>query len=172
MMHMQNTQLPLIPDQKAVRVTVPVAPDVLEAFRRLAAAQGVSVGRAMGEWLADTVDGVEHMTELLQRARTSPKLVVRELHAYATGLTETTAELLDGLRKNTGQHHAMQAAARTAPRQPEGGVSQPSPRIRDGLAEVLQTGKKALTPPLSNTGGKVPGASKRGTTKTLKKSGG
>ena len=55
-MHHMNT-----PNHETIRVTVPVRPEVLEAFKRLAAAGNTSTGKAMGEWLADTLEGVEFM---------------------------------------------------------------------------------------------------------------
>jgi hypothetical protein len=149
-------QLNLIEDQKPIRVTVPVAPDVLEAFKRLASSQGVSVGRAMGEWLADTVDGVGYMTDLLEKAKRAPHLAVRELHAYAAGLTESTTELLDGLRKTTGAKVLREAGAGSGAGA-AGMALEPEPeRIKDMLRETRKAGERALHPPLSNTGGKVP----------------
>lgn len=171
MPHMSTKQIPLIEDRKPVRVTVPVDPDVLEAFKRLASAQGVSVGRAMGEWLADTVDGVDYMTDLLHKARKAPHLAVRELHAYATGLTETTTELLEGIRKTTGKH-VIRSAAGVADRQPPGGDPLPPARMKDEIKAAMEAGRKVLHPPVSNTGGKVSGAKGKRTTKTPPKRGG
>jgi hypothetical protein len=113
-----------------VRVTVPVSQEVLEAFQRLAAAQGVSTGRAMGEWLSDTVEGADYMASLLLKARTAPKLAVRELHAYATGLTDLTSELVEDVRRRSAE---VNFSARSA-------------QVSDGA--------DGLTPPVSNTGGK------------------
>ena len=98
-MNTPHPQTTLFEDQKPVRVTVPVRPDVLAAFQRLAAAQGVSTGKAMGEWLADTLDGVEAMAGLLEKARKAPKLAVQEMHAYALGLTDLTSELIDQVKR-------------------------------------------------------------------------
>lgn len=148
-----------------MRVTVPVAPDVLEAFKRLSAAQGVSVGKAMGEWLADTVDGVGYMTDLLEKARKAPHLAVRELHAYAMGLTETTTDLLEGIRKTTGGKIVGEAGgpvAGDAAGTPDTGHPD---RIKTMLKETRERGENRLTPPVSNTGGKVSGANKRTTSK-------
>lgn len=101
MMHM-NTPLPsqekLFPEQKPIRVTVPVTPEVQAAFQRLAAASGMSTGKAMGDWLADTLDAVLAMAEVMEKARSAPKQAVRELHAYAMGLTDMTSELMSMLR--------------------------------------------------------------------------
>ena len=102
-----NTPLPsqnkLFPDQKAIRVTVPVTPEVQAAFQRLAAASGMSTGKAMGEWLADTMEGALTMAEMLEKARRAPKQAVSEMHAYALGLADMTSELMQTLRKGSGK---------------------------------------------------------------------
>lgn len=136
-------QIPLV-EEKPVRVTVPVAPHVLAAFRDLAAIQGVSVGRAMGEWMRDTIDGVEAMTQLMEKAKRAPHLAVRELSGYAMGLSELTTQLVDEVRAKS----------------------------RTGAGERLNTVAKSVavkvaTPPYSNTGGKV----QKTSTKVLKKRG-
>ena len=101
-----NTPLPsqdkLFPDQKAIRVTVPVTPEVQAAFQRLAAASGMSTGKAMGEWLADTMDGALTMADMLEKARRAPKQAVSEMHAYALGLADMTSDLMDNLRRRSG----------------------------------------------------------------------
>jgi hypothetical protein len=137
-MNTPHPQTSLFEDQKPVRVTVPVRPDVLAAFQRLAAAQGVSTGKAMGEWLADTLDGVEAMAGLLEKARAAPKVAVREMHSYAMGLTDLTSELLEQVRRR-----------------------EPGPG-RDAKASRPGPGSRTLTPPVSNTGGKVPKKPKKG----------
>lgn len=108
--------------QKTIRVTVPVTPEVQEVFKRLSAVSGVSMGKAMGDWLADTSEGAVAMADLMDKARQQPKLVASQLHGYALGLTDMTSELLEALRK-------------------------PS---------------EALTPPVGNTGGKLPRRAKKG----------
>ena len=108
-----NTPLPsqdkLFSDQKAIRVTVPVTPEVQAAFQRLAAASGMSTGKAMGEWLADTMEGALTMAEMLEKARRAPKQAVSEMHAYALGLADMTSELMQTLRKGSGKGAAAAA---------------------------------------------------------------
>ena len=138
-MNTPHPQTTLFEDQKPVRVTVPVRPDVLAAFQRLAAAQGVSTGKAMGEWLADTLEGVEAMAGLLEKARATPKLAVQEIHSYALGLTDLTSELLQQVK---GRVQADGAGKREL--------------------RAPADGARTLPPPVSNTGGKVPKKPKKG----------
>lgn len=100
-MNTPHPQEKLFPEQKPIRVTVPVTPEVQAAFQRLAAASGMSTGRAMGEWLADTVDGAVTMAEMLEKARLAPKQAVREMHSYALGLADVANELMEDLRKRS-----------------------------------------------------------------------
>lgn len=108
--------------QKTIRVTVPVTPQVQEVFKRLSLVSGVSMGKAMGDWLADTSDAAIAMADLMDKARQQPKLVASQLHGYALGLTDMTSELLEALRKPSA----------------------------------------AVTPPVGNTGGKLPRRAKKG----------
>lgn len=93
----------------------------------------------MGEWLADTLEGVEAMAGLLEKARAAPKMAVQEIHSYALGLTDLTSELIEQV-KSRG------AAGRSSEAKPHGRTADPRP----------------LTPPVSNTGGKVPKKPKKG----------
>jgi len=144
----RTPQKPLFEDQKQVRVTVPVAPHVLEAFQRLASVSGMSTGKAMGEWLADTMDGVTMMTDLLEKAKQAPKLAARELHAYASGLTGLTSDLIEEIKQKSSVAPALdgkRSAARAgAPK-----------RLGEVLEETKVRSRRTLPPPVSNTGGKV-----------------
>lgn len=88
-----------LPKEARVRVTVPVTPEVLDAFQKIAAATGISTGRAMGDWLADTLDAAQFMGETVRKAREAPRVVAQELHAYALGLGDMTADLLEDVRQ-------------------------------------------------------------------------
>ena len=131
MLHMDKT---LSPPTKPPRVSVPVTEEVLQVFQRLAAASGMSTGKAMAEWLTDTVEAAEYMAQTLERARAAPKVVVREMHAYAMGLADETGELMRDLARKSAADRAG-ARASGAPR-----ASAVEPPI----------------PPSCNTGGKLP----------------
>lgn len=123
------------PTSKPPRVSVPVSADVLAVFERLAKAGNMSTGRAMAEWLADTVEAAELMASTMERARAAPKVVTAELHAMMLGMTDQTKELMDKYAKFKGA-----LPDRNAPALRPVGPLEP------------------LTPPSGNTGGKVPTA--------------
>lgn len=122
------------------RVSVPISQRVHDAFTRLGTASNLSTGRAIAEWLNDTVDAAEYMAQTVERARSAPKLVAQELHAYALGLKDETDSFLRQVREKGRADGAV------------GGMRQ---RPLDGL------GGTNLYPPLSNTGGKVPKNAKK-----------
>lgn len=107
------------PPTKPPRVSVPVSAEVLEVFERLAKAGNMSTGRAIAEWLGDTVEAAQHMASLVERAREAPKLVARELHAYSLGLADETNQLIKDL-----------TIAGRAERGRAGGAKAPSERRR------------------------------------------
>jgi hypothetical protein len=91
-------QMKTPPSPERIRLTISVTPEVHSAFSRLAAASNMSIGRAMGEWLGDNLEAVGYFAEKVEEARTAPKLVMRELHAYALGLADETGGFLEALR--------------------------------------------------------------------------
>jgi len=131
MQHMTKT---LSPPTKPPRVSVPVSAEVLAIFERLAKAGNMSTGRAMAEWLADTVEAAELMASTMERARAAPKIVTAELHAMMLGMTDQTKELMQKFAKMKGPDGAA-SGKRSAPR-PDGPFA-------------------GMVPPPCNTGGKV-----------------
>ena len=120
-------QSPPTLETKEVRLTIPVSAEVHEAFTRIAQATKMPVGRAMGEWLGDTIEAAQLMAEKLEQARAAPRLVMQEMHAYALGLADETGALLDKVRKE-GQ------------------------KAREGRARADRPATAAPTTPPSNTG--------------------
>jgi len=125
MLHMTKT---LSPPTKPPRVSVPVSDEVLVTFKRLAKAGNMSTGAAIAEWLADTVEAAEFMATKMEQARAAPKVVMREMHAYALGLADETGELMRTMAEKGEADRARSRAQRPA------------------------TGQR---PPSCNTGGKV-----------------
>lgn len=137
------------------RISVPIDDEVLAVFERLAGASGLSVGKTVGSWLEDTVEGAEAMADLMEKARQAPKQAVMELHSYALGLTDITQGFVDHVsRASLATSKAVLKAKRAegAPLAGEAPVRVPSgPR-----KAALRGDKSEVTPPYSNTGGKVP----------------
>lgn len=120
---------------ETVRLTIPVSREVHDVFSRYAKAGNISVGRAMGIWLQDTLQSVQFVASAMEKARESPRLVALEIDAYARGLADETGHLI-------GKMKAAGAAAEGA-------------RLRD-VAAAARPLVSVTTPPVSNTGGKVP----------------
>jgi hypothetical protein len=125
----------------SIRLTIPVDAETHAIFQRLAKAGNMSTGRAMGEWLRDTVEAAELMASTMERARAAPKVVTAELHAMILGMADQTKELQDKYAKFKGS-----------------------------MADGASGGKRSATvaaagtvPPSCNTGGKVPEQGKRST---------
>lgn len=109
MLHMDKT---LSSPSKPPRVSVPVTDEVLQVFQRLAKAGNMSVGRAMAEWLGDTVEAAEYLASTMERARAAPKIVMREMHAYALGLADETGQLMRDIAKKGEGERAVRDAKR------------------------------------------------------------
>lgn len=122
-----------------LRVSVPITPEVHEAFKKLASATGMSTGKAMGDWLTDTLEAVEFMAEKVQQARAAPKIVMREMHAYALGLADETGALLERVAEKGKQDRAA-ASARATP----GPASRPPPSNTGGKGTRTGTGKPGV----------------------------
>lgn len=110
-----------------IRLTISVTPEVHQTFQRLAKATGMSIGKAMGEWLGDTIEAAEFMTSKVEQARAAPAIVMREMHAYALGLADETGAMMENIRQK--------------------GVADRQVLARDARADQS-------IPPSSNTGGK------------------
>jgi hypothetical protein len=145
-MHHMNT----LPTSKSVRVTVPVTPEVLALFQRLSLAAGKSVGRLMGEWLDETREGLEPMIEIMLNFKKAPKEAVKALQLHAISINDMAAEAVKDamLLRSDGAPDIGRKRSAT---------------VSGASADFI--GKRGLTPPSSNTGGK-------GTKTTSKSTGG
>ena len=143
MIHMDKK---LSPPTKPPRISVPVSDEVLQVFQRIAKAGNMSTGRAIAEWLGDTVEAAEYMAATMERARAAPKVVMREMHAYALGLADETGELMRTLAEKGKVERA---------------------KASDTLARKRSAGERGVglsesAPPSCNTGGKVPKTTHKG----------
>jgi hypothetical protein len=137
MLHMSKT---FPPPSSPPRISVPIDGETLAVFQRLAKAGNMSTGRAMAEWLRDTVEAAELMAATMERARAAPKVVTAELHAMMLGMADQTKELQDKYARFKG----------ALPDRPS------------GQAGGRPGGVAGKAPPSCNTGGKVSEARKSG----------
>lgn len=75
--------------QGRVRVTVSIDAEVLEVFRQQAEVLGVSLGRAIGDWCADTADSAQLVLGNIKRAKAAPAQVMRELQDMSRALVKS-----------------------------------------------------------------------------------
>ena len=115
-----------------VRLTIPVSREVHEAFARIAAAIGMPLGRAMGDWLEDTLDAALFTAQKVEEARSAPALVLNEMKSLALGSADLADKALEDIRK-------MGREARAG-----------------GTRSAASAGTPDPVPPSCNTGGKVP----------------
>jgi hypothetical protein len=137
---MNTKPFPPLPDSpvKPIRLTIPVDAETHAVFQRLGKAGNTSTGRAMGSWLHDTVQAAEYLAASMEKARTAPQLVARELHAYAMALTEETSTMMETIKRKGAEARAGDATAEGT-------------RLR-GVADEAQPDQ---IPPPCNTGGKL-----------------
>lgn len=86
------------PPSQNIRLTITVTPEVHATFQRMAEVASMPIGRCMGEWLADTLEGVEFVTAQLAKARQAPRQVVADMRQMALGAADEMDQLLGDLR--------------------------------------------------------------------------
>ena len=98
-----------------IRLTITVTPEVHEVFSRMAEAGGMSLGKCMGEWLADTIDGAQFVAQKMQEARKAPRTVMRELQAFSRGLVDEMDDAAEKLRRSAVSPEATPRAGAAFP---------------------------------------------------------
>lgn len=114
-----------------IRLTISVTPEVHETFSKLAKASGLSLSSTMGEWLGDTIEAAEFTAQKVAQARAAPKIVMREMHAYALGLADETGDLLNRVRAQ-GKNRPESASAAGSPPSSNTGGKVPGTGARQG----------------------------------------
>lgn len=122
---MQRMSKTITPPTKPPRVSVPVDGEVLAVFERLAKVGNMSTGRAIAEWLSDTVEAAQLMASTMERARAAPKLVTAELHAMMLGMADQTKELQDKYAKFRGPMPDGASDGKRSAAQDPGGITPP-----------------------------------------------
>lgn len=113
-----------------IRVTVAITPEVHAVFLDMAKAEGASLSRTMGNWLADTAEGAQFVALKMREARLAPKTVMREFQQMARGLVEEVDADVERIRK------MALTPGKTAQAQRDG-----SPGVRVPPRPVIRGGK-------------------------------
>lgn len=87
--------------------------------------------------MADTVEGVEAMADMLERARQQPRKAISSVHVYASSLHDMVDSVIVAMRGDVMSGEAATGSGEARATRP---VAASTP----------------LPPPISNTGGKVP----------------
>lgn len=85
-----------------IRLTISVSPEVHAIFSRMAEVAGVSLGKCMGDWLADTSEGAEFVAQKMEDARKAPRVVMREMQAFARGFVDEVDSVAEAMRRPAG----------------------------------------------------------------------
>ena len=93
-----------------IRTTVSIPADVYDVFVNMAKTQRISVGRCVGDWLADTAEGAQFVTYKMNQMRRAPSESMKGLH--------------DTIVAEMAQYPA---AAQVSPRPSNTGGKSPSP---------------------------------------------
>jgi hypothetical protein len=121
---MESTNHPPAVNKKhrAPRIPIVVTGSVREKYQQLANARGCSLSRAMSDWLADSLEGVEVITRMVEEGRRTPHKLAADALAIASSLRVAADEVID---------RATAAAVTNAPRPSNtGGKSTPRPGAR------------------------------------------
>lgn len=131
-----------------IRLTIPVSPEVHAAFTKMSAASGLPVGRCMGEWLEDTVEGAQLVAAKMEEAKRSPVAVMREVQAAFHGLHGEASDVLADLRRRAADaRDGRSAAGRGASTAPSSntGLNYPSGApvgVSQGIAKAVKRGAR------------------------------
>lgn len=130
---------------KTVRLSVPVTLEVQATFQRLAEVSGKSMAASMSQWLSDTKEAADLMADNLERLRGAPGDMVMRVRLHTSAIEDAAEEAIEQAISRAEQDEFDGVWGR-------GGA----PRSRGSAAP-----QKPLTPPSSNTGGKVHGGGKK-----------
>lgn len=80
---------------RSPRIPIVVTGSVREKYQQLANARGCSLSRAMSDWLADSIEGVEVVTALVEAGRKSPHHLAADAISIASSLRVAAEEVID-----------------------------------------------------------------------------
>jgi hypothetical protein len=103
----------MISEPGRVRTTISIDSEVYEIFKRMAEISDVSISRCMGNWLAETADGAQFVTQKMAEVRKAPMNVMRELHVNSDFSGTAVNSAVERIRRQgqTGRSAGSKTAA-------------------------------------------------------------
>jgi hypothetical protein len=89
----------MISTPKTIRVSVPVTSEVLEKFQRFSEVSGLSVSKSMGDWLRDTMAGLDAMTDILETHKQAPARAISKLQGLTSALQTVSDEAVESMKR-------------------------------------------------------------------------
>lgn len=124
-----------------IRLTISITPEVHLAFSQMAEAGGISLSRAIGGWLEDTLDGAQFVAAKMMEARRAPQRVMDELQGLAGQLAVGQADEVLGVIQEKAR-----ASARRGTRPRGGAVQTPAPESAPSSNTGLNSPRRRATP--------------------------
>jgi len=124
----------MISEPGRVRTTISLDSEVYEIFKRMADISDVSISRCMGNWLAETADGAQFVTQKMVEVRKAPMDAMREFHLFADTSDDVVRSVVARAKEKgqTGPRAAAQRAARA-------GAGPSAPSSNTGLKSPAKT---------------------------------
>lgn len=106
----------MISEPGRIRTTISIDSEVYDIFRKMAEVTDVSISRCMGNWLAETAEGAQFVTQKMVQVKQAPMDVMRELHVFSdvSELTFKTAVSNAKSKSRTSLPAARQRAGQPA----------------------------------------------------------
>ena len=122
------------------RISVPVTPEVLAKFERFSKVSGLSVSKSIGDWLRDTVQGLDAMVDILETHKSRPAQAMDMLGRYAAALQDMTDSTITKMKQPQPHREGDPLAGKS---------------LDAAKAAMFKAAKVkiSITPPSSNTGG-------------------
>ena len=114
------------------RISVPLDAETRRVFQSMADAGGMSLAKAIAEWLKDTLDAAQQVGTMMAEARARPKLVARQLGAMALGLQEEVRDVQSLIRTKGRPGGIASAGASGLPPRPVIRGGKPGKTLRGG----------------------------------------
>lgn len=100
---------------KSVRVSVPLSPKTYALFKRYSEVTGLSMAAGVSDWLDDTSEAVEYMTNMFAQAKEKPAQAINDLKVHAEALNAGIGGLMASLKVGATGHTGQSSDCTVGP---------------------------------------------------------